>query len=330
VLGIAASAGGLEPLRDIVELLPYDVDLSVLVVVHISRSHPSRLAKLLNRVSKYDVTEAVDGQLLESGNVYVARPDRHLTVFNDRVRLTRAPRENGTRPAADPLFRSMARWHGSSSIGLVLSGMRSDGASGLAEIHRRGGLTLVQDPENALFRPMPEAAIRANKPKVLGTASEIVQAIEQSAGENADEGRSRVLSGGFQALSKENIEQRTSADAYETFQEGALTGLRCPAGAGSLWQRQKNGISRYHWRDGHILSTETFDEAQLDVLESTLWGAVMALEERAEFLRRLQSDRGQLPHQRWSEDIDDIEIQVVQLRGLITSMFSTETAVESA
>jgi two-component system chemotaxis response regulator CheB len=320
----------LDPLREIIELLPTDVDLSVLVVVHINRRGPSLLAELLNRGSQYDVTQAVDGQPLESGHVYVARPDRHLTVFKDRVRLTRAPRENGARPAGDPLFRSMARWHGSSSVGLVLSGMRNDGASGLAEVHRRGGLPLVQDPKEALFPRMPEAAIRADKPKVLGTPREIVRVIERTARANAEERRSRVRSGGFEAISNENIERQTPADADEVSLEGRLTRLRCPDCGGSLWQRQESGISRYRCRVGHTHSTETLDEAQFDVLESTLWGAVVALEERADFLRRHQADRGQQLHQRCSEDIDEIEVHAAQLQALITSMLSAEPAVESA
>jgi two-component system chemotaxis response regulator CheB len=330
VLGIAASAGGLEPLRDIVELLPPDVDLSVLIVVHISRNRPSLLSQLLNRASKYEVSEAVDGQALESGHIYVARPDRHLTIFQDRVRLTRAPREHGARPAADPLFRSMARWHGASSIGLVLSGMRNDGASGLAEVRRRGGLTLVQDPTEALYPPMPQAAIRADKPKVFGTPRAIVQAIERAARANLEGERSVAGGGGFQAISNGNVEQLTPAHADEASQEGELTELRCPDCGGSLWQRQENGLSCYRCRVGHTLSTEALDEAQLDVLETALWSAVVALEERVDLLRRLQADGKGHADQRCSQEIAEIELQAAQLRALITNMLSAGIAVESA
>jgi two-component system chemotaxis response regulator CheB len=130
-------------------------------------------------------------------------------------------------------------------------------------------------------------------------------------------------------VSNVHIEQQTPADGDDASQEGKLTGLRCPDCGGSLWLGQENGVSRYRCRVGHTLSTETLDEAQFDVLESTLWEAVVALEERADFLRTLQADRGQQPHRR-SEDIGEIEIQAAQLRALITSMLSAETAVESA
>jgi two-component system chemotaxis response regulator CheB len=328
VLAIAASAGGFEPLSDIIELLPSDLDLSVLIVVHISRSRPTPLAKLLSRVSTYDVTEAVDAQPLEVGHVYVAPPDHHLTVFRDSVRLTQGPRENRARPAADPLFRSIARWYGQRSIGLVLSGMRNDGASGLAGVHRRGGLALVQDPDEALFPPMPQAAIRANEPKVLSTPKEIVQAIDETARANVALDGSGARNGEFQTIS-ENINEQTPADADEASQEGELTGLKCPDCGGSLWHRQKNGSSRYRCRVGHTLPSEILDEAQLDVLESTLWGAVVELEERADFLRRHQADIGLRDPQRWSEEIGEIELQAAQLRTLIPRVLSAGTIIES-
>jgi two-component system chemotaxis response regulator CheB len=177
---------------------------------------------------------------------------------------------------------------------------------------------------------MPEAAIRADTPKVFGTPSEIVQAIERTARANAEDRCSRVRSGGFQAISNESVEKQTPADADEVSQEGKLTRLRCPDCGGSLWQRKENGVSRYRCRVGHTFSTETLNEAQFDLLESTLWGAVMALEERADFLRKLQPDRGPQPNQHCSEDIDEIEVQAAQLRALVTSMLSAETAVETA
>ncbi len=195
VLGIAASAGGLEPLLDIVELLPVDLDLAVLIVVHISRSRPNLLATILDRASKYEVTEADDRRPLEAGHVYVAPPDHHLTVVDDRVRLSRGPHENRARPAADPLFRSIGRWYGRSSMGLVLSGMREDGASGLAELRRGGGRALVQDPARAQYPTMPVAAIRADEPEVLGSPSEIVKAIAQTARANAKEDEPRARNG---------------------------------------------------------------------------------------------------------------------------------------
>jgi two-component system, chemotaxis family, protein-glutamate methylesterase/glutaminase len=320
VLGIAAWAGGFRPLSHIVELLSFEVDLSVLIVMHISRDRPSHLAKLLSRVSNYDVTEALDGEPLETGHAYVAPPDHHLTVRNNLVQLTRGPTEHRVRPAADPLFRSIAHWYGPCSIGLVLSGTRTDGARGLAELHRRAGLALVQHPEEALFPPMPEAAIRANHPKVLRTPTEIVHAIEETARANVEEGRSRARTGGFHVMSNENIDGAS--------EDGEVTALRCPDCGGSLWRHQESDGARDRCRVGHAPSMETLGEAQLDVLASTLGGAVAALEERADFPRRFRAETRQYTLGDRSDEIDEIEEQAEQLRALMTSVLSAGTASE--
>jgi two-component system chemotaxis response regulator CheB len=192
VLAIAASAGGFEPLKDLMVRLPPDLALSVLIVMHISPDHPTLLAKLLNRVSAYEVLQAADRMPVESERAYVAPPNHHLTLFQQYIHLTSGPRENRVRPSADPLFRSTARWFGDQAIGLVLSGMRSDGAKGLAEIHQRGGRALVQDPEQADFPPMPEAAIRADQPDLIGTPRMIVEAIIQTAEANLKRDAARL------------------------------------------------------------------------------------------------------------------------------------------
>jgi two-component system chemotaxis response regulator CheB len=254
--------------------------MSVLVVMHISPEGPNILARLLDRVSQYEVVQACDGMTLASRYAYVAPPNQHLTLVKQQIRLTSGPRVHGARPSADPLFRSTARWYGARAIGLVLSGMRSDGASGLAEIHRLRGRALVQDPENADFAPMPEAAIKADQPDLIGTPRKIVEAIVQAARAN----------------------------------------LRDEA-AGRDDSRADNSGFRDRCLIGHSFSTSDLDEAQLDDLEGTLWGAVVALEERAEFLRGIRFRMGDRAHQRVSDEIAEKELQAKTLRDLISTGF---------
>jgi len=102
---------------------------------------------------------ARDGEPLQNGRVYVAPPNHHLLLEDGAVHLSLGPRVNHTRPAIDPLFISAARAYSPSVIGIVLSGMLDDGTAGLQEIKAQGGVAVIQDPQQALFRSMPQSAL---------------------------------------------------------------------------------------------------------------------------------------------------------------------------
>jgi len=171
VIGVAASAGGVEALRRLVTALPGDLDAAVCVVLHIPATGRSRLAPILDRASALEAVPADDGAPLLPGTIYIAPADRHLLVREDHVALDHGPKEHGTRPAADPLLRSIARAWGSRGVAVVLSGALDDGAAGAVAIADAGGTVLVQHPDDALASAMPSATIAATAPAhVLATA----------------------------------------------------------------------------------------------------------------------------------------------------------------
>jgi two-component system, chemotaxis family, protein-glutamate methylesterase/glutaminase len=161
VVGIGASAGGVDALVRLVRHLPADLPAAVCVVLHVPATARSLLALILGRHSDLLVEVAEDNAPLVAGRVYVAPPDSHLTVAGGRLRLDHGPKENAARPAVDPLLRSLATEYGPRAVGVILSGALGDGSSGALAIHEAGGTILVQDPREALVPSMPESALRA-------------------------------------------------------------------------------------------------------------------------------------------------------------------------
>jgi len=164
IVVLGASAGGVEALSTVVGALPADFPAAVFVVLHVAPAAISLLPEILGRVSALPVRHAADGARIEPTNIYVAPPDHHLVVEPGLMRVTEGPSEHRARPALDPLFRSAADAYGPCVVGVVLSGMLDDGATGLQAIKRCGGATIVQDPDDAMFRGMPANAVRLGAP----------------------------------------------------------------------------------------------------------------------------------------------------------------------
>ncbi|MCJ2100677.1 chemotaxis protein CheB [Methylobacterium sp. E-046] len=172
IIVIAASAGGLAPLQQIIGGLPAGCSASVFIVWHIG-PHPSILPDILSMTSHLRVSHGEDGELFEGGHVYVAPPDKHMYLDHGMIRLDHGAKVHFTRPAADPLFVSAAEAYGERVVGIVLSGYGGDGADGLATVKARGGLALVQRPEEAEQPAMPWAAIMADHPDASLPVAEI-------------------------------------------------------------------------------------------------------------------------------------------------------------
>src|SRR5215208_7357609 len=145
---IGASAGGVQALSKLVSDLPADLPAAVFIVLHLASNVPSLLPEILARDSRLRVTHAKNGEPISWGHVYVAPPDHHLLIEDQHVKLVHGPKENLHRPSIDALFRSAARWAGPRVIGVVLTGARDDGKTGMRAIKQRGGITIVQHPED--------------------------------------------------------------------------------------------------------------------------------------------------------------------------------------
>lgn len=169
ILAIGTSAGGFAALRLLASELPADFPAAIVVVIHLSPQFHSGLDALLSHPGRLAASFASDGEPLRRGHIHIAPPACHLLVDGDHLRLGRGPRENNSRPAIDPLFRSVAVCCGPRAIGVVLTGTLGDGASGLQALQQCGAITVVQDPGDAAFSEMPANALRMLRPDHVAT-----------------------------------------------------------------------------------------------------------------------------------------------------------------
>jgi two-component system, chemotaxis family, protein-glutamate methylesterase/glutaminase len=274
VIAIGASAGGIEALQRLMRELPEELPAAVCLVLHIPASSRSLLAEIINRQTPLPVRAAADGEPLRAGHVYVAPPDCHLRVNAGRLRLDRGPKENGVRPAIDPLFRSVAEQYGARGIAVVLSGSLSDGAGGAAAVAAAGGAVLVQDPGDAVVPSMPEAALGAVPGAValdaLGLADELAR-------------RAAALPHADAVEVVVNTEEPRPSGRPD----GPPSGLTCPECHGPLWRLQDGELVRYRCRVGHLFGEDVLVEGKAAAVETALWMAVEALEERNELLGKM-------------------------------------------
>jgi len=179
IVGLGASAGGLEALQQFVANVPRASGLAYVVVQHLDPTHKAMLTELLQRATAMPVREATGSVQVESDVVYVIPPGAELTVVDGRLHLAEPAQPRGRRLPIDVLFCSLARDQGERAVGVVLSGMGADGTIGLQAIKGQGGLTLAQEPASAQFDSMPKSAIDAGACDIVGPAAELPHRILQ-------------------------------------------------------------------------------------------------------------------------------------------------------
>ena len=159
IIGIGASAGGLEALSQLFPNLPKNLGLSYVVVQHLSPTYRSMMAQLLGRETTMPVRDIEDGAIPEPNTVYITPPNRNVTLKNGHFRLVVPAKESLPKPSVNLFFASLAEEAAESCIGIILSGTGSDGAHGIHAIKAAGGFTFAQDPSTAKYNGMPQSAI---------------------------------------------------------------------------------------------------------------------------------------------------------------------------
>jgi two-component system chemotaxis response regulator CheB len=285
IMVLGASAGGIEALTRVMASLPENLPASLFVVVHIPAHMPSLLPKIFSRSAPLPAVHPVDGEPIVPGRIYVAPPDRHLLVRPGVIRVVAGPKENGHRPAVDPLFRSAAEAYGSRVVGVILSGSLDDGTAGLRAVKARGGVAIVQSPEEALYASMPRNAIEHVEVDHVMPAHAIGQLLTELAGHPGPEKGGTTED---EALGRDVRFEELDPDVLHTDPAmAAPSGFACPDCGGVLWELNGEQPFRFRCRVGHSWTAAALLGEQADVLDSALWMALRALEERASLSERL-------------------------------------------
>jgi len=178
VVAVAASAGGLKALSDLLSALPAEFPAAVVVVQHLDPRHRSLMADILSRRTALNVKQAEDGDSLGAGTVYIAAPNRHLLVNPDgSLSLAQTELVHFVRPSADLLFESVAATYRDRAIAVVLTGSGSDGTMGVKAVKKMGGTVIAQDESTSEFFGMPSAAISTGSVDFILPLKEIAAAL---------------------------------------------------------------------------------------------------------------------------------------------------------
>ena len=173
IVGIGASAGGLQPLEQFLSQAPIDSGLAWIVVQHLDPTQKAMLAELLQRATPMKVQQATQGMAISANQVYVIPPNTELRVHKGKLKLDKPKAQRGLRLPVNILFQSLADNWGEAAIGVVLSGMGNDGTLGAQAIKAAGGLIAVQQPESAQFNSMPQGIIAAGCSDIIAQAAQL-------------------------------------------------------------------------------------------------------------------------------------------------------------
>lgn len=292
IIVIGASAGGVEALTNVARTLPRDLPAAVFVVLHIPPQGPSLLADILDRAGPLPAVQGADGASIERGRIYVAPPDHHLLIERGSIQVVRGPRENRHRPAIDPLFRSAAHAYGPRVIGVILTGSLDDGTAGLLAVKRRGGVAVIQDPDEALYAGMPRSAAENVPIDYRLRLAEIGPALARLAHEPAAEEGAYPVPDEMELETEIAVLDGTAMRG--DLRPGTPSAFSCPECNGVLWEIRDGELVRFRCRVGHAFTTESMLAQQNDALEDALWVALNTLEESASLSRRV----GRQAHER--------------------------------
>jgi two-component system chemotaxis response regulator CheB len=314
---IGASAGGLKAMNELVSQLPANTNSAVFIVIHLAKvGIGDFLVHRLQKYTSYTCTIARHEEKVERNHIYIAPPDQHMLVKDNRVLLSTGPAENRWRPSIDVLFRSAVAANGNRVIGIILSGMLNDGTAGMHAIKKSNGYCIIQDPNEAEYPDMPLSVLEnvsVDHSLKLSEMGEAIAGIIASAPSDVTEAPPEII---LESKVAENT--LTGINLLKELGDKSL--YACPDCGGGLWEINIP-VKRYRCHIGHSYSQRDLMLRQSEKIEATLWTALRMMEERRDLLNKIGAEENARGLHRLaanhSERSDDLTEHIKELKSLL-------------
>jgi two-component system, chemotaxis family, protein-glutamate methylesterase/glutaminase len=324
IIVIGASAGGYQPVVELISKLPAEINAAVFVVLHMTRlSLGNMFLQRIQEKTKLTCVIPKDQTEIKRGHVYIAAPDFHMMVKDTSISISKGPYENRWRPSIDALLRSAAASHTNKVIGVILSGLLDDGTSGMAAIKRTGGITIVQEPKEAEFSDMPNNVINNVEVDYRVTLADIPYVIADLLAQSSlPEEKEIPLDVKIEA----EIAERAliNIDNLKEIAEQSL--FVCPDCGGGLWAIKGDNVHRYRCHTGHVYTEKILLEKQGEALEESLWISIRMLEERRNLLMTVaEHERERFPQEAVDKHVrsEELRTHIERLKNML-SLISAE------
>jgi two-component system, chemotaxis family, protein-glutamate methylesterase/glutaminase len=288
IVVIGASAGGVTALTEFVKHLPKDFGGSIFIVLHISPYSPSYLPSILTQAGFLEATHPKDGEKIKKSHIYVAPVDHHMLLEDTSILVKKGPKENRFRPSVDALFRSAAYVFGPRVIGIILTGLLNDGTSGLWSIKRLGGVTIVQDPDDADYPSMPTNALEYVEADHVLPVTQMGQLVSNLTKQRKKSPKPKITKRERELLKMEVVIARQD-NAFEMgiLDMGVLTPFTCPECHGVLVKLVEGKTIRFRCHTGHAFTASALLSEVTKKIEDSLWQAMRGLEETSMLLNEI-------------------------------------------
>ena len=314
VVVIGTSVGGHQALQQLLSGLPPDFAPPIFIVMHIG-AHKIDLPQMFQQNTPLPIRYATDNDRVEAGTILLAPPDQHMLLSDGVVRLSRAPKENFSRPAVDPLFRTAAFAYRERVVGVVLTGNLDDGTIGLQAIKACGGITVVQDPATAVAPDMPRSALDHVDVDYCLPLDAIADKLVQLAKSEPVSPISAAIPHWIPVESKMNLDEGSSMEELDKI--GHQSKLTCPECNGVLWEIDNPNKLRFRCHTGHSFTGEALDFAQNVAFEEAIWFAIRALHEKQRLLKRLADSAREGKREGTARDYEESAAQAAQHAGVL-------------